>query len=1448
MGFDNECIVNIQSLAGEYFCPVCRLLVYPSEALQSQCTHLYCKPCLTYVVSTTQACPYDGYLVTEADSKLLVESNKSLAETIGKVIVHCLFHRSGCTWQGPLSECTAHCSGCAFGNSPVVCNRCGIQIIHRQVQEHAQNCPGVQPQAQPAEGVQDAATAGTAATSDQTQATSQAGATTFQVQTQTTAAPTPGKDPSQLAHSNVQSQTTAQAAVPTAEQWYQQQQQYQQYYQQYPGYIPYQQYYPYQQQAVPQYQQQHLQAQPQGYVQPQAQPQSQVQPQPQVQPQSQSQPQLQPAHPPVQAPVAAQPQNQAQVNPQQQTHPLPHGHPMPQPQPYPQAQPQPYPQAQPQSYPQAQPLPQPTQMPQNQQPHSQVQQPQPQIQHAMQPQSLPQPIPQTQLPTQVQHHLQLQSQPQSQSQSHPQLHPPQHIQTRSQHTAAHAVTGHHSYPQLQPHQQIPLVSASHHMHVHPLGGDNPSTQSQFSQQTPQMRPPQSHATVSNQQLPSMAPSPGQVPHIPPAQQPSVHPHAHQPGVPVHQRAVLQLVQQPMPQQYVQQQQPIGGPYQQGPFAQQQLPVHSQLRSQGPPHSFQQHSHAYAQPQKNVALLHGMQPHQPQSFVGQPMTSNHGVQSQVYPQSTTGMQVRPTQLGANQPSADQCNVLRTNNQPQLSSELQSGATSKLAMSEKQEMVERNVDEREGESSSQKNSKKDVNNLEAMSAPQSDAVGLKIPKYESDVKTMADVSKAEVEDKTNVVDTSKREFVTELENAETATKQIMKAEVIEKFEDPKDSTNVGRKREEHSLLESKENQDGPLLKTPPFQETVQPGDTNVPQVPGAPQGLGVVLPAGQVRAGGLVQSPPTFYGSSTHQPRSAAPSIFQAPPPGSLHPTHAPGYLSTQFRSQGSGHVSHPTEKFQPSMFKPHSRELSPGGIPSSGSAASYGRGPGHHGLPMHSFEPPSVAHQGPYNHGHAPAHVATPKISQGDPVGGPPLRPLAPGAFDSHGGLMAGGPPYGPEGQMGQRHQTNPVGVEPFLNQRPGYMDCRQPDSFLPASLERGPLGQPSGIHSNMMRMNGAPGLELRNERFKPFPDECLNPFPMDPARRVIDREEFEADLKQFSRSSHLDAEPVPKLGGHFPSSRPLDRGPHGFGMDVGPRPYGRGLNYDSVAGSAPARYSSFNAGDRLVGVHEDAAGRSDSARTHPDFLGPSPGYGRRHMDGMSPRSPVRDYPGISSRGFGGLPGSLGSSHSSLDDIDRREFHRFGDPMGNSFHESRFPAYQSHLRRGEFDGPGRSGDVIGQDFLPSHFQRGEHLGPHNLRLGETGGFGGFPGHARMGDLAGHGSFPRPRLGEPGFRSSFSHQGFPNDGGIYTGDMESFENLRKRKPPSMGWCRICKVDCETVDGLDLHSQTREHQKMSMDMVVHIKQNAKKQKLTSSDRASYDDANKLRNANFEGRGKNH
>lgn len=61
--------------------------------------------------------------------------------------------------------------------------------------------------------------------------------------------------------------------------------------------------------------------------------------------------------------------------------------------------------------------------------------------------------------------------------------------------------------------------------------------------------------------------------------------------------------------------------------------------------------------------------------------------------------------------------------------------------------------------------------------------------------------------------------------------------------------------------------------------------------------------------------------------------------------------------------------------------------------------------------------------------------------------------------------------------------------------------------------------------------------------------------------------------------------------------------------------------------------------------------------------------------------------------------------------------------------------------------------------------------------------------------------------------------FQGDADSFDKSRKRKPLSMGWCRICRIDCETVEGLDAHSQTREHQKMAMDLVISIKQQSKR-----------------------------
>ncbi|XP_050367517.1 uncharacterized protein LOC126785889 [Argentina anserina] len=1286
MGFDNECILNIQSLAGEYFCPVCRLLVYPDEALQSQCTHLYCKPCLTYVVSTTRACPYDGYLVTEADAKPLVESNKTLAETIGKIAVHCLYHRSGCPWQGNLSDCTSHCSGCAFGNSPVVCNRCSIQIVHRQVQEHALSCPGV-PQAQQAEGVPATSASGTAAISNQTQAVTQAGTTSQSQASQTATATINGADP------NSQPQAVVQAAALTADQWYQQK--YQQYYQQYPGYDPYQQqyqqYYPYQQPAIPQPQQPlqgsasygTVQPQQPAYLQPPFLPQPQLQTQ-QSQSQAQTQPQVQP--PLVQAPMAAQTQSQTSFNQhllqpavapqsqlQAQTYPSAHG----------QAQ---HP---PQAYFQAQ-------MPQYQQP--QVQQ-----------------ITQTQL------------------QQNPQLHPSQlmnaTVQSQTQVTSSNASAGHHLFPQSHPHQpQVSAAPQQRTMNLQSQGVrysqslNHVQTQIQFPQQPQLLRPPPFQTTISNQQQTALLPSPN----IIYAQQPPVQ----QPGIPALQRPLMQPVQHLNHQQYLQNQS----------YVQQTPPTLSQLRPQGQSQSFPHHIRASNQSQQNVLLSQGMQHIESSNLVGRPIMPNHGVLPQPYAQAIGGLP-RPMYSAPHHQSSNQNNIGRTNNQVQVGANSRPPVTAGTA-------------EKEAE-------------ISATNGAQDLSVSSVVA--DSEVKTVkfeVDGNKPSSEDTSNQGTKEISESKGKLgANGASESKPTLKEEGVDSTlkdssnsksgelvaEGAKDVPSSGTKQGEHKEMP----QDEALLhgvKDQKLQKDASSTDEGYQTVS-----------IGQAQAGGIMQH--THPGSAILQQRPGAPPLSQVPSSGPPHHIVGSGQPVAHLRSQGPRHVPG-----QPSYLSEHIQ--SPRG--NLGFAASSA----------------SASQHEPFIQSHAPPHSGAPR--------GPPFAP-PPSAFDSHGGILARSAPRGHEGQMG------PL--------RPAFQ------------IEQGATGHPSGIISNMLRMNGNPGFEssstpgLRDERFRALLDGRLNPFPGDPTR-VITRLGFEDDLKQFPRPSFLDSEPLPKLGNH--SSRAFDRRPLGVNYDTC-------LTIDTAAGSAP-RFPSPYGQAGLIHAN-DAGGYSEFA-------------GRRLMDGLARRSPNRDYPGIpsrASRGFG------------PDDFDGREFHRFSDPLGREFHDNRFINPHGHFRRGEFEGPGNMrmddhmrNDLIGQDGHPGHLRRGEHLGPHNLpghlHMRDYVGFGVHPRHARPGSFE---SFigsraSHPRLGEPGFRSSFSLQRFPNDG-TYAGELDSFDHSRKRKPATMGWCRICKVDCETVEGLDVHSQTREHQRMAMEMVQIIKQNAKKQKLTY-DQSSVEDGIKSKISSIE------
>ncbi|KAF6160986.1 hypothetical protein GIB67_007627 [Kingdonia uniflora] len=1428
MGFDNECILNIQSLAGEYFCPVCRLLVYPNEAIQSQCTHLYCKPCLTYVVSTTRACPYDGYLVTEADSKPLLESNKALAETIGKIAVHCLFHRSGCSWQGQFSECTAHCAGCQFGNSPVVCNRCGTQIVHRQVQEHAQTCPGVQPQMQPAEGAQDATTApGAAVVTEQTQATSQAGAPTSQVPAQVTAAP-----PSTQVQTQSNTISLPQAAaqglgVPTQEQWYQQQQQYQQYYQQYPGHDPYQQQYqqyaPYQQQAPLQYQQQ-LQTHPL-----QGQPQPQVYMQPQPQPQAQAPTQLQPQ---------PQPPVQAHVNPQQQMQPSG----PPQPQMPVQTQPLPQGQQHPQLYAQVHPHPQQVQSHSQQRPPvPQHQQPHPQMQH---PQALPHPPPHSQplLLAQPQLHQQPQNQnyPQMQTQSYPQPN------LQGQNQPGSAVTGHNSYPQPQPLQQMAPGAPQHPMHLHPQQPGAPhqpplqtlQSQGQYTTQhiPSQMRPP--HSGVPMQQQPAMVPPQG-------AQQ---HPLVHQPGQPIHQYPPQQQPTSQHPQSFPGQ--TPGIVHGQGHF------VQPQLRPPGPPVSSQL-PHARPHLQQNVPVAHGMQPHQSQNHVGRPAMAHQpfptGPPQSKLMQATANQTCPPNMNVRSQSSSEQQPIyVHQSPHPQSSGGPQPGA---MEMSTLPATLKSEV---EVDASFHKTDTKDVNDLR----------DLKIPS-EMDLQSSEAKSVNKEDEKSNIKDVSESKEAlgndtVSIEQKDGSEEPVIK-QIVKEGENGQSELSTGEK----SLQEDKEIQGDPNRKNLLPQQTSildangqnltsqgqvpwsernnmhapppnlasnheimlsQPGyhERNWPQPQVPRQGPGHLQ--------GNSYRPPMHMQEGSHGQPLVADQILPLPPQ-----MQGTGYPPFQMRPQGPnslgslppGQSSVMPEHIQPLLSKQpygsfHPEAAPPGGFIGPG-PSSFGRGPpGPFGPSRGGFEP--NAPHSHYNQGHVPPHNAPPV--GGPPVGGPPH-----GAFDSQGGKVA--------------WRNGASDTEMFPNKRPSYFD---------GSVERHPFGQPSNIESNISRIGGGPGKGLQEERFKPFavdrykhlPEEGFHslhegrfkPFPNEQSRRIIDRRDFEEDLKQFPRPAHLDAEHGVKFENYFSSSRPLDRAPHGpFNNDIGPK----------LDGGASRLLPPYRPGGlRPTGLHDDSMGRNvDPLAVHPDFIRSTMDSGRHRGEGLpSLRSPGREYPGIPSNRFG-----------RSEDIDGRESRLFGE----HFHENRF-SLPNHLRRGDHDGPGnlRIGEQMrssprdfgGPDIPLSHMRSGEPGGSHNLpshlRWGEQVGFGAFPNHLRVGDHGRHGNMSsnlrigepiggnlpgHGRKGEPGFRSSFSNRGFPSEGGPFNpGDGESFDQSRKRKHGSTGRCLICKIDCKTVEGLDVHSQTKEHQKMAMDMVSIIKKdNAKKQKVSSEDHVSNEDENK-------------
>ncbi|GJN17152.1 hypothetical protein PR202_gb04199 [Eleusine coracana subsp. coracana] len=281
--------------------------------------------------------------------------------------------------------------------------------------------------------------------------------------------------------------------------------------------------------------------------------------------------------------------------------------------------------------------------------------------------------------------------------------------------------------------------------------------------------------------------------------------------------------------------------------------------------------------------------------------------------------------------------------------------------------------------------------------------------------------------------------------------------------------------------------------------------------------------------------------------------------------------------------------------------------------------------------------------------------------------------------------------------------------------------------------------------------------------------------------------------------------------------------------------------------------------------RPGDGMVRPPVVGPFPGHhdtmppfvpdplGRPHPPGTLKSNDVGDGPFV---GKAFLEEGFNSSgeHFRHDGFpDRPAFANQKGPFPIALHEdfSRRPsATASHPN---FLSPGAEFDHHGTDGMPNlrnpgPFVQGmsggvpggahkDFLGPVNLPGKSQHAFDGpaFP-HSRFhpGD-----SFPSGHMhpDDPNLVADYSLHGFAKEPGHFGlgGPM---------RDTGAGWCRICMFNCGSVENLDLHVQTREHQQFAMDLILKMKQDvAKRQKLNHGGPKSFHNRKVAGKGHFRG-----
>ncbi|KAG2220087.1 hypothetical protein INT45_005848 [Circinella minor] len=134
----------------DLFCGLCQEIL--DDPVQVRCPedHMFCNSCIENYLQQSRTCPH---CLTDLDPSLF-QPSKFVQRQIGRLRVRCIYHESGCTWQGILSD--THPNECSFELSecPNTKHGCKERLRRMDIQQHKcpfelLTCPNMMPLCKP---------------------------------------------------------------------------------------------------------------------------------------------------------------------------------------------------------------------------------------------------------------------------------------------------------------------------------------------------------------------------------------------------------------------------------------------------------------------------------------------------------------------------------------------------------------------------------------------------------------------------------------------------------------------------------------------------------------------------------------------------------------------------------------------------------------------------------------------------------------------------------------------------------------------------------------------------------------------------------------------------------------------------------------------------------------------------------------------------------------------------------------------------------------------------------------------------------------------------------------------------------------------------------------------------------------------------------------------------